>query len=89
MPATPAIRSHYSHGRPTYTARAPEPHTVYGGFRMAFTDWVRDEDGWDCDFDFDGLPTTVFATEADCLAAIQSGSVVAKASLYLNAGIAA
>ena len=88
MPAT-AARSHDNYGRPTYTTRAPEPHTVFGGWRMAYTDWVRDEDGWDCDYDFDGLPTTVFATEAECLAAIEQRAAVEKASLYLNTGIAA
>lgn len=63
-------RSHDTYGRPTYTARKPEPHCVFGGFKMAYTDWVRTEDGWDCDFDFDGLPATVFATAEECEAAI-------------------
>lgn len=63
-------RSHDRYGRPTYTARRPEPHTVYGGWRMAYADWTRTEDGWDCDYSFGGLPVTVFPTKEACEAAI-------------------
>jgi hypothetical protein len=39
------------------------PHTVYGG-------WTRTEDGWDCDYDYEGLPDTVYPTADDCREAI-------------------
>lgn len=46
-------------GRPF--ARAPKliPVTVYGGWRLAYEDWTRTEDGWDCDYEFHG---PVYAT---------------------------
>ena len=46
------------------------PHCVAGGFRMVREDWSRSSDGWDCDYDFEGLDDTIFATEADCQQAI-------------------
>lgn len=46
------------------------PWTVHGGFRMAYQVWEWTEDGWDCEWDTDGLPATIFATQAECEAAI-------------------
>lgn len=46
------------------------PWTVHGGFRMAYQVWEWTEDGWDCFPDYDGLPETVFATQAECEVAI-------------------
>lgn len=57
-------------GRLAHTARQPEPHCVYGGYKMAYSDWYRSEDGWECDYDFKGLPSTVFPDFEACEAAI-------------------
>lgn len=74
-PGPTHFRGHDDYGRVTHTARRPEPHTVFGGWRMAYTDWTRTEDGWDCDYDFHGLPETVFATVEECEAAIEERAV--------------
>lgn len=73
------------YGRTTHTAARPQPHCVAGGFRMAYTDWVRTEDGWDCDFDFEGLRDTVYGTHAECQAAIDAGSYFAGQAMQVAA----
>lgn len=46
-------------------------HCVFGGFRMARELWTRGPDGWECDYDVNGLDPTVWPTEAECLRAIE------------------
>lgn len=45
-------------------------HCVFGGFRMAREVWERGPDGWECDYDINGLDDTVWPTRAECQAAI-------------------
>lgn len=45
--------------------------TVFGGFRMAWETWKLTPEGWDAGYDTDELGPTVWATEAECLAAIE------------------
>jgi len=63
-------RDHDAYGRPVHVARQPSAYWVFGGFRMSYEDWTRTEEGWDCDYDFDGLPATVFPTVEACEHAI-------------------
>lgn len=69
-------RDHDAKGQPVYIARKPVPYCVFGGFKMAFEDWTRTEDGWDCEPDFEGLPSTVFESREACEAAIASQAPV-------------
>lgn len=57
------------YGRRHLTADAA-PLRVFGGFQIARHDWYRDEDGWQCEYDV--LDLTVYATEAECQAAIDA-----------------
>lgn len=66
----PTIRGIDHYGRITHTARQPEPLCVFGGYKMAYCDWYRSEDGWEMDVDYEGLPSTVFPTIEACQAAI-------------------
>lgn len=45
--------------------------TVFGGWRMAWEVGKRTPEGWDCDYQHDGLDPTVWPTEAECLRAIE------------------
>jgi hypothetical protein len=47
------------------------PWTVFGGWRIARTRWVRDRnEDLDLEEDFEGLPDTIFPTKEECEAAI-------------------
>lgn len=75
MQGAAETRGRDDYGRTTYTARKPTPYCTAHGFRMAHADWTRTEDGWDCEWDFDGLPLTYFETKEACEAAIAARNV--------------
>lgn len=54
------------------------PHMVFGGFQIATADWVRTEDGWDCDYDI--VSPVVYLTADECWAAIRGEQTVAVAA---------
>lgn len=50
----------------------PQAHFYAGAYRMAWVDWTRHgDDGWDCDWSFDGLDATLYPTKEACEQAIQ------------------
>lgn len=49
--------------------RKLEPWPVYGGWVVVWSQWVRDERGWDQETD--QVSPAVYPTEAECQAAIK------------------
>ena len=47
------------------------PLTVFGGYRMADEVWQRTLDGHECDYDYEGLPETLYPTREACEQAIK------------------
>ncbi len=47
-----------------------EPHTVFGGFKIATSEWTRTEDGWDCEYEI--VSPTLYPTADACRVAIDA-----------------
>jgi hypothetical protein len=47
-----------------------EPHTVFGGFKIATAEWTRTEDGWDCDYEV--VSPVLYPTKEACEAGIEA-----------------
>lgn len=69
----PARRDHDDYGRRIFR-EGEAPHMVLDGFKIATADWIRTEDGWECEYEFSSH--TIYPTAEECWAAIRGEAPV-------------